>query len=94
MVAKRDEGFPTEDIRGLFNGTHVSFFKQNEVHKEDSTQVVTIEDDKSNTVVGNEEEVAQVAENEVTKDVSDDSGKEDELEFDETKSDETKSDKE
>jgi hypothetical protein len=80
MVVKRDEGFPTEDIRGLFNGTHVSFFTQEEAFPEDYMKADTEVEDEE---IADDEEEESHEEKEVIEDVIDDLDEVDESEADE-----------
>jgi hypothetical protein len=79
MVVKRDEGFPTEDTRGLFNGTHVSFFTQEEAFPEDYMETGIDEEDEADTKADDEEEEEFHEEKEVVTDVIDGLDEEDEL---------------
>jgi hypothetical protein len=81
MVVKRDEGFPTEDTRGLFNGTHVSFFTQEEAFPEDYMEADTEAEDEE---ISDDEEEESHEEKEVVTDVIDDLDEEDEIEADES----------
>jgi hypothetical protein len=83
MVVKRDEGFPTEDTRGLFNGTHVSFFTQEEAFPEDYIETGIDEEDEADTKADDEEEEEFHEEKEILADVIDDLDEEDEIEAEE-----------